>query len=341
VLLVEDNEGQALAIEHRMVAAGLRVTVLTGQFAAAGALLALEEDSVRFDIVVSDLHLGDAVPGIDGHSVCRAAVARGVFALLITSDTTVSMASVGERTRFVSKPITAQQIALIVREYEVEMQNRDVRERTLSLDHIRNKNSAPGVRTERDALLRVVDEMNCQFGVLTKEPPPPMTATPDTEPVVQQRLLHVARLQNEVLQIRLERAEEATLVCSRHVDRLSAVVRGAGLTVDVAARPRLFWGDAIVSDRSVIQMLSPPRTLEVLATAADPVYGVKLDGEIWVTFCNSEDRGRFTETLTRRFPGLETDRVVVDRFDWVCCASCHGMLHSSQVAAHTAVCHRL
>ena len=335
VLLVEDNEAQALAIEHRLVAAGLRVTVRTGRFAAPRALETLETDA--FDLVVSDLHLGD--PGVDGHAVCRAAADQGLFALLITADTSVCLADVGERVRFVSKPVTAAQVALMVREYEVFRQSRTARASTLALTPVRD--SVPGLRAERDALLGLVGAMNEQFGVLRRDPAPPMTATADPPSVVTQRLLHVARLQNEVLELRLERAQEEAVVSHRHVARLSAVVQGEAVEVEVAPRPRLFWADAVVSERSVVQLLRPPRTLEVLASEGAAVYGVKLDGEVWVTFRNGEDRGRFTETLTQRFPSLETDRVVVAPSDWLGCAACRGVVHVSLVAEHARVCHRL
>ena len=143
------------------------------------------------------------------------------------------------------------------------------------------------------------------------------------------------------LELRLERAQEEAVVSHRHVARLSAVVQGEAVEVEVAPRPRLFWADAVVSERSVVQLLRPPRTLEVLASEGAAVYGVKLDGEVWVTFRNGEDRGRFTETLTQRFPSLETDRVVVAPSDWLGCAACRGVVHVSLVAEHARVCHRL
>ena len=352
VLLVEDSKAQAIAIEHRLVEAGLLVTVRSGLFAAAIAVAELTADCKhQYDFVLTDLHLGGASTGqngepVDGLAVCAAAIDAGIFALLMTADALFCPAAAEPNVRFVSKPITMSQVHLMIMEYRVEVRRRGLVNEALTLAwiHPPSGDGLDALRNERDELVLLVEKLNAEFGVLVLDNSgPPMTEHPDTEDILTKRLLRVARLQNAVLNSRLQTAVAALEVSGRHVTRLNELIldpqRGA---LEVTSRSRLVFEGAVVSDRAVVQIVQSPQTLEVLASPPGrQVYGVKMKGDFWLTFSNVQDRNRFCENVTQRFPALETDRLIVDVDDWPHCQKCGGVVHVNGMEHHRGTCHRL
>lgn len=114
VLLVEDHPGVLRATQLLLAVEGF--TVVPSQ-SRSEALSRIAEDP-NLDLLITDYHLSGAETGVEVIAAVRSALHRELPVVLVTGDTSsaVRTAPSGERVRFVSKPIDADELLTVVQD---------------------------------------------------------------------------------------------------------------------------------------------------------------------------------------------------------------------------------
>ena len=109
VLLVEDDSGVRAAMQLLLGAEGYAVV---GAASAEEALRIAARDPARFDLLISDYHLGGGHSGLDIIDSLRTRYGRDLKIILMSGDTSSAMQELRQdgRLRVASKPLSAEQL---------------------------------------------------------------------------------------------------------------------------------------------------------------------------------------------------------------------------------------
>jgi len=114
VLLVEDEAGVRNAMRMLFKIEGYHIATASS---VADAVELLEAD-VKFDLVITDYHLGEGQTGTDVIDAARRVLGESLRAILVTGDTSSAVREIASHAnlRITSKPINAGQLLKLVRE---------------------------------------------------------------------------------------------------------------------------------------------------------------------------------------------------------------------------------
>ncbi|HTU67592.1 MAG TPA: ATP-binding protein [Steroidobacteraceae bacterium] len=114
VLLVEDETGVRNAMRMLFKVEGYQVATAASVAEATGLLEADE----KFDLVITDYHLGEGQTGTDVIAAARRVLGESMRAILVTGDTSSAVREIAAdaQLRITSKPINARELLGLVRE---------------------------------------------------------------------------------------------------------------------------------------------------------------------------------------------------------------------------------